>query len=379
MLLFSMIMTGTFLLVGVINGVTPYYSRRGTPFGITVPSTHQQDSFIQMLKKRFLIQNIVLSLLFSIPLFFFSTIENIQAQEMWSSLYFTGAVFLFMILTFVLYLSNRKKIQIWKKENNLFTDIKKERIIVDTNYHSDLKTISTRTIVMAQLLIVLITVVVTLFFYRSIPNEFPVHWNSQNVPDRIVEKTYLSVLMVPAIQLLMIPVMAFSNYSFIKSKQKLLSNYPQLTSKQSKQYRKAWSVYFLIVSVALQLLFTLINFYALFIADDSSFEWVSIVIGIFIVGIIGYSLFLTWKYGQGGEKLVYSQIKENSDEFTEVDEEKYWKWGVFYYNPEDPAVFVEKRFGIGSTINMARWQSWLAIGGLIVFCFLLAVVPFLME
>ncbi|MFL2100012.1 DUF1648 domain-containing protein [Desemzia sp. FAM 24101] len=379
MLLFSMIMTGTFLLVGVINGVTPYYSRRGTPFGITVPSTHQQDSFIQMLKKRFLIQNIVLSLLFSIPLFFFSTIENIQAQEMWSSLYFTGAVFLFMILTFVLYLSNRKKIQIWKKENNLFTDIKKERIIVDTNYHSDLKTISTRTIVMAQLLIVLITVVVTLFFYRSIPNEFPVHWNSQNVPDRIVEKTYLSVLMVPAIQLLMIPVMAFSNYSFIKSKQKLLSNYPQLTSKQSKQFRKAWSVYFLIVSVALQLLFTLINFYALFIADDSSFEWVSIVIGIFIVGIIGYSLFLTWKYGQGGEKLVYSQIKENSDEFTEVDEEKYWKWGVFYYNPEDPAVFVEKRFGIGSTINMARWQSWMAIGGLIVFCILLAVVPFLME
>lgn len=115
MLLFSMIMTGTFLLVGVINGVTPYYSRRGTPFGITVPSTHQQDSFIQMLKKHFLIQNIVLSLLFSIPLFFFSTIENIQAQEMWSSLYFTGAVFLFMILTFVLYLSNRKKIQIWKK------------------------------------------------------------------------------------------------------------------------------------------------------------------------------------------------------------------------------------------------------------------------
>ena len=379
MLLFSMIMTGTFLLVGVINGVTPYYSRRGTPFGITVPSTHQQDSFIQMLKKRFLIQNIVLSLLFSIPLFFFSTIENIQAQEMWSSLYFTGAVFLFVILTFVLYLSNRKKIQIWKKENNLFTDIKKERIIVDTNYHSDLKTISTRTIVMAQLLIVLITVVVTLFFYRSIPNEFPVHWNSQNVPDRIVEKTYLSVLMVPAIQLLMIPVMAFSNYSFIKSKQKLLSNYPQLTSKQSKQFRKAWSVYFLIVSVALQLLFTLINFYALFIADDSGFEWVSIVIGIFIVGIIGYSLFLTWKYGQGGEKLVYSEIKENSEEFTEVDEEKYWKWGVFYYNPEDPAVFVEKRFGIGSTINMARWQSWLAIGGLIVFCILLAVVPFLME
>lgn len=379
MLLFSVITIATFLLVGVINGMTPYYSRRGTPFGITVPSTHQQDSFIQTLKKRFLIQNIVLSILFSVPLFFLFSIENTKAQEMWSSLYFTGAVFLFMILTFALYLRNRKKIQVWKKENNISTDVKRERIVVDTNYHEDLKVVSTRTIVIAQLIIALVTIGVILFFYDNIPNEFPIHWNSQNIPDRVVDKNYLSVLMMPAVQLLMIPVMAFSHYSFIKSKQKLLASYPKLTSKQSKKFRRAWSIYFLVTSVALQLLLMLTTFFSLFFADDRGLGWMGIVIGVFVFGIVGYSLFLTWKYGQGGEKLVYSQINELSDDLTEVDEEKYWKWGVFYYNPEDPAIFVEKRFGIGSTFNMARWQTWVAIGGLVLFCILLGVVPFLME
>ena len=379
MLLFNIIMTFTLILMGLINGLTPYYSRRGTPFGITVPNAHQQDSFIQMLKKRFLIQNIVLSLLFSAPLFFFFNIENTEAQEMWSSLYLIVAVFLFIILTFVLYLRNRKAIQLWKKENNIFTDVKKERIVVDTNYHSDLKTISTRTIVISQLAIVLISIGVTVFFYDRIPNEFPINWNSQNVPNRFVDKSALSVMMMPVIQLLMIPVMSFSHYSFIKSKQKLLSSYPQLTSKQSKRFRRAWSIYFLITSIALQLLLMLTNFFSLFFANDEGLSWMGIVIGVFVFGIVGYSIFLTWKYGQGGEKLVYSQIKDFSDELTEVDEEKYWKWGVFYYNPEDPAIFVEKRFGIGSTFNMARWQTWVAIGGLVLFCILLGVVPFFME
>jgi len=173
--------------------------------------------------------------------------------------------------------------------------------------------------------------------------------------------------------------MAFSHYSFIKSKQKLLANYPQLTSKQSQKFRHAWSIYFLIVSVALQLLLMLTNFYSLFFSDKIGMSWFSVIIGIFVFGVIGYTLFLTWKYGQGGEKLVFDQIKDASNDITEVDEEEYWKWGIFYYNPQDPSIFVEKRFGIGTTINLARWQAWAAIVGLILFIVLIAILPAVMA
>jgi uncharacterized membrane protein len=38
-----------------------------------------------------------------------------------------------------------------------------------------------------------------------------------------------------------------------------------------------------------------------------------------------------------------------------------WKLGVFYCNPDDAALFVEKRIGIGYTINFARPAAWIVL------------------
>ncbi|MBD0854957.1 hypothetical protein CU043_13280 [Corynebacterium striatum] len=39
------------------------------------------------------------------------------------------------------------------------------------------------------------------------------------------------------------------------------------------------------------------------------------------------------------------------------DNDKFYKWGMFYYNPDDPAIMVDKRFGAGMDFNYARWQA----------------------
>jgi uncharacterized membrane protein len=39
-------------------------------------------------------------------------------------------------------------------------------------------------------------------------------------------------------------------------------------------------------------------------------------------------------------------------------EDRYWKAGVCYFNRNDPAILVEKRFGIGYTLNFGHWISW---------------------
>jgi len=38
-----------------------------------------------------------------------------------------------------------------------------------------------------------------------------------------------------------------------------------------------------------------------------------------------------------------------------------WKFGLFYYNPQDAALFVEKRFGLGWTINLGQARAWLLL------------------
>lgn len=42
-----------------------------------------------------------------------------------------------------------------------------------------------------------------------------------------------------------------------------------------------------------------------------------------------------------------------------------WKLGLVYFNPDDPTVWVEKRFGVGYTLNFARLTSWLLLAGVL--------------
>lgn len=39
-------------------------------------------------------------------------------------------------------------------------------------------------------------------------------------------------------------------------------------------------------------------------------------------------------------------------------EDRYWKAGLVYFNRNDPALLVEKRFGVGYTLNFGHWISW---------------------
>lgn len=44
------------------------------------------------------------------------------------------------------------------------------------------------------------------------------------------------------------------------------------------------------------------------------------------------------------------------------DDDKFYKFGVFYYNKNDPALFVEKRIGLGMTFNFARPAAKIVMG-----------------
>jgi uncharacterized membrane protein len=39
-------------------------------------------------------------------------------------------------------------------------------------------------------------------------------------------------------------------------------------------------------------------------------------------------------------------------------EERYWKGGMLYANPDDPALFIEKPSGLGYTLNLGRPAGW---------------------
>ncbi len=50
---------------------------------------------------------------------------------------------------------------------------------------------------------------------------------------------------------------------------------------------------------------------------------------------------------------------------AEVTPDDCWRGGLIYYNPADAALFVEKRTGLGYTINFGNHWSWAVMGGLV--------------
>lgn len=75
-----------------------------------------------------------------------------------------------------------------------------------------------------------------------------------------------------------------------------------------------------------------------------------------VVVVLAGAIWLGVTTGQGG-----SRLGGNSQNATDRIDDRYWKLGGIYANPNDPAIFVEKRFGLGWTINVANPRGWLVM------------------
>lgn len=103
-------------------------------------------------------------------------------------------------------------------------------------------------------------------------------------------------------------------------------------------------------------------------------------IGPFLIGTL---LFVAALYavlihtGQGGANLMKagggSDILGDKSVVGDRTPDDCWKGGMFYVNRDDPALLVEKRFGIGYTFNFGRPAAWVLMGLIL----LMAVVPLL--
>jgi len=71
--------------------------------------------------------------------------------------------------------------------------------------------------------------------------------------------------------------------------------------------------------------------------------------------------FWMFRVGQGGLRAVAPAARQ--DVHGDATPDRAWKaGGLFYFNPQDPAIWVEKRVGLGYTLNIGNARAWLLIG-----------------
>jgi uncharacterized membrane protein len=71
--------------------------------------------------------------------------------------------------------------------------------------------------------------------------------------------------------------------------------------------------------------------------------------------------FWMFRVGQGGQRAVAAAARQ--EVHGDATPDHAWKIaGLLYFNPRDPAIWVEKRVGFGYTLNMGNARAWLLIG-----------------
>jgi uncharacterized membrane protein len=87
--------------------------------------------------------------------------------------------------------------------------------------------------------------------------------------------------------------------------------------------------------------------------------FILVLLGVAVALSFGFVVVLMW-LGQGGQRAITPDARDGNHGDTTPD--AGWKGGLVYYNPNDPALLVERRMGIGWTLNMANKWSWLILG-----------------
>jgi len=70
------------------------------------------------------------------------------------------------------------------------------------------------------------------------------------------------------------------------------------------------------------------------------------------------------RLGQGGSRMPagdHARIASSAVPIGDRTPDRYWRLGIFYFNPDDSAVLVEKRFGLGYSLNFARPTAWIIV------------------
>lgn len=215
------------------------------------------------------------------------------------------------------------------------------------------------------------TLAVSLIAYDRMPDKVPLQYDFSGNVTRYADKTPGVLLFAPLIQFVITALMLFVYWIIRKSKATIDASRPDESALKNRIFRYRWSAFTVFASLALLFIFSWMNLSFLFVMDTLMMVIPPLVItGGMVVG----SLVLSVTTGQGGSRVRLAAGDKTRGSAVNRDEDRFWKLGVFYWNPDDPALFVEKRFGIGFTMNFGRKAGWLILAAFLLFIIGIAVV-----
>jgi uncharacterized membrane protein len=350
-----------FVIILAINILTPKFTRKEIVFGVRIPEDKIDSDEIKHIKAQFVKNNLIIG----IPFIILFSMLNYSFLNVGMILFTT---FAFVFISFLIYLISNRAMKNLKSQKLWFQG-KKQVVTVDTSFsRSKSNMLVSVWFFLIPVVIIIVNIILGYMYYDTLPYKVPTQWDfSGNVTGYQFKSRFL-IWEMPITQIFT-TFMFFIVYKGIGwSKQQISSIDPEASVKKNSIFRRSWSMYMVIFAVVTNLLLTVATV-QIFRVFNVSNTFSNIIILAFVLVTILSSIVLAFKIGQGGSNIRFKSDGENAKpDFGDKDDDKYWIIAnSIYYNKNDPSLFVEKRFGIGWTINAGRSLGMAIYIGIIVF------------
>ncbi len=358
-----------FLFITLLQAFIPYFLKQTIVFGVYVPEQYTRTEIVTRLKKRYAISVLLWGLLifvaFLIWLFTQRPTEDVLA------LVSVGLQFAILFVSVGYYIVSHVRMKKVKAEHR-WTEGKNEVRVVDLTFQDKVQLIPKVVFVM-PMIVTIGLIIYTYMNYDKMPDLIPTHWGPSGEPDAFTGKNYFTVVLTMLILLVLQGMMLIMSEGLRFSGAKINPNQKKKSAEQQLRFRKYSSWLSLFISVGITLMLGYFHLQTIHPEVTSSVLMMGIPLT-FLIGTLLVVIIFTWKVGQGGTRLKVEEDAENIDGNTiSVDDDKYWKAGVIYINKDDPSILVEKRFGVGWSLNFAHPIGWLIFFGPLVLILILTL------
>lgn len=338
----------------------PEFTRSTLFFGVTLPhEVHRQPELLHV-KKQYRLR---FTLLFT-----FSWLLMMAASRVTDNfnLLYGGGIMVTILVLSSNYVVTHSRVKALKAQHQWTRNLK-QQVVVDTSQENRTHYLSYAWFAIPGL-ITLATWLITLSAFERMPHQLPQRTGFGGEVLQWASKSFGSAFALPLTQLGMLALFFFIMVVIRKARKLIDPSRPEVSVRRHQTANLRWSLYILATAVWMVTYFAvlqaqLLQLISLSVSGHYALHSLSVagpLLGIFVVA---------WYTGQSAER-VKVEVDENVEPgLLPVDDDHYWKWGLFYYNPNDPAIWIEKRFGIGWTLNFA---NPLAVGVLVVLLLVIA-------
>ena len=352
------------LFLTVMQAAIPFLLKKTIVFGVTIPEGHTDDNVLATYKKTY---SAIIFILGLAGLLIY-LIWGLGSQVREERIVFIGLILQFgiLLISMALYLYFHIKTMKRKRQHKWGGNLKKVRV-ADLSRRTNDEMLPSL-IFALPIPITLGLIAYTATQYGSMPDLIPTHWGPNGQPDAFTEKSPFSVIALLLILLVMQGMMLAFNASTKKSGVKLNASKKSTSRIQQLSFRKYTSWLLFMTSVSMTILFGFFQLTTIHGNLGGPLLMMAMPLGFLFIILIATAVY-AFKVGQGGSRIQLEIDEEPVPGVTDYDDDRFWKAGVFYVNKNDPSIFVEKRFGVGWTLNFGN-----PIGYLIVFGPLLVIL-----